>query len=109
VHHFESENKIVTGIPPQRFAGKVMVTNFWDVNRVVHSKFMPTGVTINSERYVEMLQRLKARIPVHSDMQPVFRQHYNVIPLMGARTIADLSPSFHCLGPSTIHPRLVPV
>jgi hypothetical protein len=28
---------------------------------------------------------------------------------MGARTIADLSPSFHCLGPSTIHPRLVPV
>jgi hypothetical protein len=74
VHHFEPENKRQSveyhhedSPAPKKFkiipsAGKVMLTAFWDVNGVVHSEFMPTGITINSEHYVEMLQKFKARI-----------------------------------------------
>lgn len=35
------------------FVGKEMVTDVGGVN--VHTKFMPTGVTINSEHYIKML------------------------------------------------------
>jgi hypothetical protein len=33
--------------------GKVTLTSFWDIKGVVHSEFMPTGTTINTERYCE--------------------------------------------------------
>jgi hypothetical protein len=73
MHHFELKMKTVNGMPSQRFAGKkkfktapsagkVKLTAFWEVDGPVHSDFMPTGATFNSDRYVGMLQRLKACI-----------------------------------------------
>jgi hypothetical protein len=32
-----------------------MLIAFWDINVVLHSEFMPTGATINSERYAGSL------------------------------------------------------
>jgi hypothetical protein len=53
--------------------GKVMLTVFWDINGVVHSEFMPTGITVNSGCFVGTLQKLKARIQrVLYEMYQVF-------------------------------------
>jgi hypothetical protein len=35
------------------FTGKVMLTDFWDVNGIVHSDFMPTGSTVKAEHSLE--------------------------------------------------------
>ena len=65
-HHYESESKRQsmewhhTNFPAkkkfktQASAGKVMCTVFWD--------FLEPGATVNSDRYVETLTKLKARI-----------------------------------------------
>jgi hypothetical protein len=72
VHNLKLENKRQSmkyhqrGLPvPKKFktapsAGKVMLAIFWDVNGVEHSEFMATGTITNYERYVEILQKLKA-------------------------------------------------
>jgi histone-lysine N-methyltransferase SETMAR len=38
-----------------------MLTAFWDVNGVILADFMERGTTINSERYIETLNKLKKR------------------------------------------------
>lgn len=43
-------------------AGKVMATVFWDRKGVLLVDFMPTGTTINSERYCETLKKLRRAI-----------------------------------------------
>jgi hypothetical protein len=75
VHNFEPENKRQymeyrhkRSPTPNKLkiapsAGKVMLTAFRDVNGVVHSEFMPTGTTINSEHYFGTQQILTTRIP----------------------------------------------
>ena len=44
-------------------AGKVMCTVFWDRKGVVLLDFLEAGQTINSDRYIATLTKLKARIP----------------------------------------------
>lgn len=39
-----------------------MVTVLWDIHGVEYLEFMSTGITINSERYCEILWKLKAEI-----------------------------------------------
>jgi hypothetical protein len=62
VHHFEPKHK---GSPaPKKFktapsSGKDMLTAFYDTNGAVHSEFMPTGATINSERCAGTLQTFR--------------------------------------------------
>ena len=43
-------------------AGKVMCTVFWDRKGVILLDFLETGQTINSDRYIATLTKLKARI-----------------------------------------------
>jgi uncharacterized membrane protein len=43
----------------QNSAGKVMATVFWDSEGILLVQFLKTGATINSERYVQMLKKLK--------------------------------------------------
>ena len=73
-HHYEPESKRQsmewhhTGSPSKtKFkrlpsAGKVMCTIFWDRKGVVPLDFLESGTTINSDRYVETLTKLKDRI-----------------------------------------------
>lgn len=52
-------------------ARKVMLPAFWDVNGTVHSNFIPTDTTINSESYSGKIWKLQAHIPwVDPDIQP---------------------------------------
>jgi hypothetical protein len=72
VHHFKPENKRQSmeflhkvSSAPEKFktaasTGKVMLPVLWDVKNKVHSEFMPTGKTINSEQYCETLGKLEA-------------------------------------------------
>ena len=46
----------------QNSAGKIMATVFWDSQGVILVNFLPKGVTINSEVYIETLRKLKAKI-----------------------------------------------
>jgi histone-lysine N-methyltransferase SETMAR len=75
--------------------GKVTVSAFWGVFGVMHSEFILTGATINSERYIGTLQKMKARsrrfLP---DIQQVFLQHGSARSHTSARTTAEN----HCLG-----------
>jgi hypothetical protein len=117
VHHFDPENKRQSmeyrhkGSPaPETFktapsAGKIMLTAFWDVNGVVCSEFLPIDGTINSDRYVGTLQKLKARIPrVRPYMEQVFLRDNYARPHMSARSTA-----IHCLGFTVLdHPSYNP-
>ena len=46
----------------QKFAGKAMVTVFWDSVGVILVDFMSKRATINSNVYIDTLKKLKARI-----------------------------------------------
>ena len=74
VHHYDPENKRQskeyrhTGSPsPKKFkvvssAKKVLMTVFWDCDGLIHMEFLEQGSTINSERYIETLRKLRARL-----------------------------------------------
>ena len=104
----------------QQSAGKVMVTVFWDSVGVILVDFTSKGATINSDVYIDTLEKLKARIrrvrPALK-MSKVLLQHDNarphtsfktreVISSFGWTTIShppyspDLTTSdFHLFGP----------
>ena len=46
----------------QTSAGNVMVGVFWDGERILLGEFLKRGATVNSERYVLTLKKLKHRI-----------------------------------------------
>jgi len=101
-------------------ADKVMCTVFWDRKRVILLDFLEPGQTINSDRYIATLTKLKARI---SRVRPEKKkttfllQHDNVRPHTSLKTVEhianlgwtvlphppyspDLAPSdFHLFGP----------
>ena len=74
VHHFEPESKRASmewchptssrskKFKSQQSAGKVMVTVCWDFVSVILVDFMSKGATINSDVYIDTLNKLKARI-----------------------------------------------
>lgn len=101
VHHYEPESKRrsmqwrhSTSPRPKKFksqksAGKIMATVFWDAQGLILVDFLPKGETINSEAYIETLQKLRARIRrvrPNLEMNKVLLQHDNARPHTSIRT-----------------------
>ena len=133
IHHLEPESKRASiewrhptssyskRFKFQQYAGKVMVTVFWNSVGVILVDFMSKGATINSDVYINILKKLKARIQrvrPALEMSQVLLQHDNARPHTNLKTrevisffswttishlpyFSDLAPSdFHFLGPS---------
>ena len=74
VHHYDPESKQQskecrhkTSPFPKKFkafssARKVLLTIFWDSEGVVHSEFLEQGNNVNSTKYVNTPEKLKARL-----------------------------------------------
>jgi transposase len=43
-------------------AGKILLTVFWDSQRVYMTEFLEAGNTVNAARYIEMTQNLRRRV-----------------------------------------------
>ena len=101
-------------------SGKIMVTIFWDEDGVLVVDFLEPGQTINSERYVKVLRKLKqairkkrpsleaTNITLHHDMARSHTVHITAqeIANLGWKIMPqppyspDLAPSdFHLFGP----------
>ena len=108
IHHYEPESKRrsmqwrhPTSPKPKKFksqksAEKITATVFWDVQGFILVDFMPKGGTINSEAYIETLQKLKARIKrvrPNLKMSKVFLQHDNARPHTSIRTREAITSS----------------
>ena len=87
VHHYDPESKQQskeyrhkTSPSPKEFkvfssARKVLLTIFWDSEGVVHTEFLEQGNTVNSTKYVNTLEKLKARLRrVRSEKVPIIHQ-----------------------------------
>jgi len=130
-HHYEPESKRqsmewrhVNSLSKKKLkalpsAGKVMCTVFWDRKGVILLDFHEPGQTINSDRYIAMLTKLKARISrVRPEKKITFLlQHDKARPHTSLKTVEhiailrwtvlphppyspDLAPSdFHLFGP----------
>ncbi|GFR70867.1 histone-lysine N-methyltransferase SETMAR [Elysia marginata] len=74
VHHYDPEskqqskeyrNKTSPSLKKLKVfssARKVLLTIFWDSEGVVHTEFLEQGNTVNSTKYVNTLEKLKARL-----------------------------------------------
>ena len=56
--HFLARNKFKT-LPS---AGKILLTVFWDSQRVYMTEFWGAGKTVNSARYIETIKNLRRRV-----------------------------------------------
>ena len=66
--------------------GKMTLTDFWDFQGIIHTEFLEAGNTINSEKYVETLKTLRARLGrINPQLQPIL-QHDNARPHTSERT-----------------------
>lgn len=104
----------------QRSAQKVLVTVFWDDGGVILVDFLEHGLTVNSERYIETLKKLREAIRrkrPNKNLTAINVHHDNARPhtsLATTQTITkfgwsvvphppyspDLAPSdFHLFGP----------
>jgi len=98
VHHYDPENKGQSmeyrqkeSPQPKKFktqasAGKVMLTVFWNSERVVLADFLEKETTINSQRYIETLTALKRRIERIGIRNETLLQHDNAGPHTSAAT-----------------------
>jgi histone-lysine N-methyltransferase SETMAR len=101
-HHYDPENKRQSmeyrhknSPSPKKFkvvasAGKVMMTIFWDCEGVVHTEFLKHGNTVNSDRYVTTLQKLRARLLRVRVGKHAVLQHDNARPHTSRQTVAAL-------------------
>ena len=85
-------------------AGKVMCTVFWDRKGVILLDFLEPGQTINSDRYIAMLTKLKARI---SKVRPkkkttVLLQHDNARPCTSLKTVEHCQSWLDCRTTPTV-------
>ena len=74
IHHFHPEEKRLsreyrhTSSPrPKKFktmpyAGKILLTVFWNSQRVYMTEFLEAGKTVNSARYIETIKNLRRRV-----------------------------------------------
>ena len=74
IHHFDPEEQRLsmqyrhTSPPrPKKFrtvpsAGKILLTVFWDSQRVYMTEFLTAGNTVNSARYIETTKILRRRV-----------------------------------------------
>ena len=98
VHHYDPENKRQSmeychkeSPQPKKFktqasAGKIMLTVFWNSERVVLADFLEKQTTINSQRYIETLTALKRRIVRIGVRNETLLQHDNARPHTNAAT-----------------------
>ena len=64
----------------------MLLTLFWDWDGVVHTEFLQKGQTINSDRYVDTLKRLRVRLQrTRKDKQAIL-QHDNARPHTSHKT-----------------------
>jgi histone-lysine N-methyltransferase SETMAR len=74
IHHFDPEEKQMsmqyrhTSSPrPKKLktvlsAGKILLTVFWDSQRIYMTEFLVAGNTVNSARYIETIKDLRRRV-----------------------------------------------
>ena len=86
-------------------ARKVLLTIFWDSEGVVHTEFLEQGNTVNSTKYVNTLEKLKARLRrVRSEKVSIIH-HDNTPP----HTSLETRTALDCLGLRTLlHPPYSP-
>ena len=74
-------------------AGKVLCTVFWDTKGLVLQDSFETGQTINSDSYIAMVTKVKARIPrVRLEKSTTFLlQHDNARLHTSLKTVQDMS------------------
>ena len=103
-HHYEPESRRqsmewrhVNSPSKKKFktlpsAGKVMCTVFWDRKGVILLDFLEPGQTINSDRYIATLTKLKARISrVRPEKKTTFLlQHDNARPHTSLKTVEHI-------------------
>lgn len=79
-------------IRTERATGKIMLTIFWDMRGVVHQEYLPKGMTINSDRYVVTLKKLKQRIlRIRPENRRFILQHDNARPHTSRLTRESIS------------------
>jgi hypothetical protein len=93
IHHFDSEEKQMsmqyrhTSSPhPNKFktvpsAGKILLTVFWDSQRVYMTEFLEARNTVNSARYNGKIKNLRRRVcRVRRSTSPILMLHDNARP-----------------------------
>lgn len=122
VHHYDPEGKRasmefrhpssprVRKFKTQSSAGKVMLTTFWDSEGIVYTEYLPKGTTVNSNRYCETLQKLKARIRRIRPNRIVFLLHHdNARPHCSHQTIEKIQRlKFELINHAPYSPDLAP-
>jgi len=101
IHHFDPEEKRLSmqyrntsSHCPKKFktvpsAGKILLTVFWDSQRVYMKKFLEAGNTVNSARYIETIKNLQWRVcQVRWSTSPILLLHDNAR-LYTARAMID--------------------
>jgi len=103
-HHYEPESKLqsmewqhVNSPSKEKFKmlpsrGKVMCTVVWDRKGVILLDFLEPGQTMNSDHYIAMLTKLKARISrVRPEKKTTFLlQHDNARPHTSLKTVEHI-------------------
>ena len=70
----------------QASVGKIMLTVFWNSERIVLTEFLEKQTTINSQHYIETLTALKRRIVWTGVRNETLLQHDNARPHANAAT-----------------------
>ena len=106
VHHYEPETKrqsmhwkhpqspTVRKFKTGPSAGKVMATIFWDKDGILLVDFLEPGRTINSDRYIQALRKLKRAIRDKRpgiDIKDITIHHDNARPHTSKATAAELA------------------
>ena len=67
-------------------AGKVLMTIFWDCDGIVHTEWLGRGNTVNSDRYVQTLQKLHSRLRRVRPEKQAILHHDNARPHTSRQT-----------------------
>lgn len=97
-------------IRTEKSTKKVMLSVFWDSKGVVLQEYLPKGTTINLERYIETLKKLKKRLKRVRPHHPVYLlQHDNARPHTSNATNEAIERlGFHVLPHPPYSPDLAP-
>ena len=72
-------------------AGKILLTVFWDSQRVYMTEFLEAGNTVNSSRYIETIKILRRRVcRVRGSTSPILSLHDSARPHTARATIDAL-------------------
>ena len=93
-----------------RSAGKILLTVFWDSQRVYMTEFLEAGKTVNSARYIETIKNLQQRVcRVRGSTSRILLLHDNARPHTARATIDALETlKFEVLSNPPYSPDLAP-